>query len=150
MSPRATQPRPIQFRAGDLAGPLAARQDDPGASLGRVAHQCIERYLALLAAELRRVDLSEAEAMLLLDRLNGVLHETPESIPTMLWAGVDDSIARDGLDRTWGVDGPALVAKLRALSPVQAVAVVDACERYWVTVGRGETPSPESVGLVRS
>jgi len=33
-----------------------------------------------------------------------------------------------------GIDGPALVAKLRALTYPQEVALVDAVEQYWRTV----------------
>ncbi|MFY9604024.1 MAG: hypothetical protein WAR00_05190, partial [bacterium] len=36
-----------------------------------------------------------------------------------------------GLDKKWQVDGKALVKKLKALSHVQALALVDAAERFW-------------------
>ena len=149
----------IQFRAGELLGPLTARQDGERLSRDRVAARDLERYYAVLAAELRRLDLTRDEAMLVLDSLNGVLHETPESAATMLWASVSDSIELDGLDRKWGVDGAALITKLRALSVAGALALIDAAERWWVLAGAaqeggGAVPAEEVdrlrvVGLMR-
>lgn len=136
----------IQFRAGDLAAPLAQRGEREGA--GNIARRDLGRYYALLARELAAVQLTEAEASLLCDAGNGTLFE-PSSIP-LLWAEVDDAIRGDGLDRKWGVDGPALVAKLRALTPGQHYAVVDAIERFWQP-GHVEDLSAQlrAVGLVR-
>lgn len=139
---------PVQFRSIEVEPQLAARvRDVTVGSPGRVAARDLERYYAAIAAELRRLDLSRNEAMLIIDSLNGVLHHTPEAEQTMLWAGISDSIELDGLDGKWEVDGAALVAKLRALSLVGALAVIDASERYWVAVERDEEPTPESVGL---
>lgn len=120
--------KPIVFRAVDeLTADLTART---GAnSLGLTAQRDLERYYALLAAELRTVSLTAAEALLIADALNGTLWE-PHTI-RLLWAGVDDAIRLDGLAEKWQVDGAALVAKLRALTPGQTVAVIDAVERAW-------------------
>lgn len=154
-----TQGSPVQFRSMEVEPQLSLRLTSALGSLGRVAARDLDRYYALLAAELRRVDLSEPEAMLLIDALNGVLHDAPESIPTMLWAGVDDAIRLDGIDAPWGVDGAALVAMLRALTPTQATAVVDAVERWWLIAGAaddagGDLPAERemrlrAVGLIR-
>lgn len=115
----------IYFRAGALAPALDARHDSPGLA----AKTLLERTVPLLDREVERLDLSENEWMLVRDATNGWLAE-PHTIP-LLWAEVADAIAHDGLDRTWGVDGAALVGKLRALSPLQALAVVDATDRWW-------------------
>lgn len=154
-----TQGPPVQFRSMEVEPALGLRLSAYLGSPGRVAARDLDRYYAILAAELRGVHLSEPEAMLLIDSLQGVLHELPESAPTMLWAGVDDSIRLDGLDAKWDVDGPALVATLRALSPAQAMAVIDAVERWWViagaaAAGEGDVPAERDqrarvVGLVR-
>ena len=37
----------------------------------------------------------------------------------------------DRLAEKWGVDGPALVEKLRGLNEMQALAIIDAAERFW-------------------
>ena len=41
-------------------------------------------------------------------------------------------IQLDGLAKQWEVDGDGLLAKLRALTPTQALAVIDAAERWWL------------------
>lgn len=154
---RPTQGPPVQFRSMEVESAIGVRLSDYLGSPGRVAARDLERYYDILAAELRGVSLTEAEAMALVDALSGVLHEPPEVARTMLWAGVDDAICLDGLDAKWNIDGPALVAKLRALSPAQAMAVIDAVERWWVLVGAadGDEVAPECearlrvVGLLR-
>ncbi len=120
------QPNAISFRPGPELGPLI---DGRGEQAGLVAKRDLERYYHLLDHELRRINLTEGEAMLLCDACNGLIFE-PYSIP-LLWANVDDAIRLDGLDAKWHVDGPELVAKLRALTRGQAFAVVDAIERFW-------------------
>ncbi len=134
----------IEFRAGPVAGPISDRTGT--ISEGLVARRDLERYYALLDHELARVELSEAEASLICDALNGTLMD-PHSY-RLLWAEVADAVRLDGLDAKWGVDGDALVERLRALSPGAMMAVVDAVERFWLS------PNPlgenlRRVGLVR-
>ena len=66
--------------------------------------------------------------MLLCDVMNGTLHQ-PYSV-SLLWAEVSDALP-DGYAEKWNIDGPALVEKLRALSPFECMAVADAVERAW-------------------
>lgn len=144
LMPDPTALTQVQFRPGPLAGPLAER-GEPSAA-GSTARRDLGRYYALLARALGAVQLTEAEASLLCDASNGTLWE-PASIP-LLWAGVDDAIRLHGVDRQWGVDGPALVARLRALDAGASWALVDAVERFW----RNPNPRAEAlrrVGLVR-
>ncbi len=136
----------VEFRAGELEPAIIERQS-PGQSVGRVADRDLGRYYQLVQDELARITLSEAEASLVVDALNGTIME-PHTY-RLLWAEVDDAVRLDGLDRKWGVDGDALVTKLRALSPGATMAVVDAAERYWAAAARGESPTVRSVGLVR-
>ena len=153
----ARYPR-IQFRAGDLLGPLALREDGNRLSRDRVAARDLARYYAVLASELARLDLTRNETMLIIDSLNGTVHDTPESA-RLLWAGVADAITLDGLAEKWSVDGPALVAKLRSLSLAGALAVIDAAERWWILASAaddagGAAPAEEQerlrvVGLIR-
>lgn len=110
-----------------------------------VIRETLERHFSLLARA--RPSLREAltpdEISLIADAGNGVLYEA-WSIPH-LSAGVADSIALDGLDAKWGVDGPALVEKLRRLDAAQTFALADAVERYWKAVGRGEEMRSEDL-----
>ncbi len=90
----------------------------------------LERYYALMArdrARLRRL-LSADEVALICDACNGTLWQ-PESIP-LLYAEIEDALQDDLADK-WRVDGPALVAKLKAMSAGELFALVDAVERFW-------------------
>ncbi len=93
------------------------------------------RYYALLKRGLKRAGLTREEALLVCDALNGTLHE-PETM-RLVWAQVEDACRLDQLDRKWGVDGAALVEKLKGLDELASAAVVDATERFWEASGRG-------------
>lgn len=89
----------------------------------------LNRLYALYADAIREVKLSTSEAYLICDMLNGAMID--ECSAKMLWAEADDAIALENLDEKWEVDAPALVAKLRGLSTIQCMALVDASERFW-------------------
>lgn len=135
----------VQFRNAAVADALAERAEPSARSL--TAARDLERYYALLGAELSTLDLSEAEAGLVADALNGILLE-PHTM-RLLWANVADAIRLQGLDRKWGVDGEALVEKLRALTPGQIWALADAAERFWVAPAAPTAERLRQVGLVR-
>jgi hypothetical protein len=144
---------PVSVRVSGLEPHLTARVG-PDAPTSGLIRRDLERYYAVLADSLREVNLTQAEASLVVDAMNGTLME-PHSY-RLLWASVSEAIHDEGLDEKWDVDGPALVEKLRALSPGATLALVDACERYWQRVSRGETAAETSlvsglqaVGLVR-
>ena len=96
---------------------------------GTLMSRELERYYEVLRRSLATVKLSEAEAGLLCDALSGIVRAGPVAL---LWAEVDEAIRADGLDAKWGIEGPVLVAKLRGLSYAQALALVDAIERFWL------------------
>jgi hypothetical protein len=145
----------VMFRVmPDLQAHLAARTNDRTTdeqSTNLIARRDLERYYAVLRDSLQTVTLTEGEASALVDALNGTLLEAHTY--SLLWANVADAIRYDGLAEKWGIDGPALVAKLRALSPGAAMAVVDAAERYFVLASRiGSEDLAETlraVGLLR-
>lgn len=101
-------------------------QGDRSAAVSRM----IERYAEVARRHLP--EFSEAEWSLLREALNGWLAEPAASVG-WLALGVRDAIALDGLDEKWGVDGPALIARLEALDYAGCCAVLDAVERWWVT-----------------
>jgi hypothetical protein len=110
-----------------LARALAATGDDAedGNRSGRV-NTVAARYLMVVAAELRRLDLSRAEWCAIVDALNGSwLDET--SIP-FIGAEIADAV---GLGEKWGVDQQALSARLMGLSTAAQVTVVEVAERFW-------------------
>lgn len=146
----AVPPAPpiVEVNTHGIARDLADRAD-LGTDPGEVARRDLERYYALLDRELRGLALTEGEAALLCDVSNGTLWE-PSSMP-LLWAEVEDALA-DGLAERWSVDGPALVAKLRALPLAARVAVCDATERFWRLPSVDDRPLADAlraVGLLR-
>jgi hypothetical protein len=117
-----------QFRAvsPSLNTELAQRTRD-GEEQATAIPRDLGRYYEIMRRDLPVV--SEAEASLLVDALNGARHVEPSTI-ALLWAEIADA-CEDGLAEKWGVDGAAFVARLRELDYAQCVAVVDAVERYW-------------------
>jgi hypothetical protein len=121
----ATTPN-VQFRAGQITPALAARACR-GHNMNDVARRDLARYYSMVDAELRAVELREAEAGLILDACRSVIFD--ETNYRLLWAEVQDAIQNDALMGRWDVDGAPLVAKLQALTPGQRLALVDAIER---------------------
>lgn len=135
---------PVAFRDKRLQTELGDRAR-PGGSLGQVAGRDLERYYNLLRRELATVELTEREALLLCDALNGTLLE-PTTF-SLLWAEVADAIQSDNLHIKWKiVDEEAFVRRLRGWTPGQTTAVIDAVERFWRAPN--ESDRLQSVGLV--
>lgn len=165
----------IQFAAADLESDLLARTG-AGDRPEWTAHRDLERYYTTLAAELARVRLSEREALILVAAKNGSLDDARSA--ALLWASIDDYVtgAREDAS-TWHDEGEqeiggavfgshpggeeaagaltakeqaVLVAKLRVLTPGGALAVVDACERWWRLDDAARTADGlRAVGLIR-
>jgi hypothetical protein len=112
----------IGFRvSGDILAFLRARQEE-GEGLGAVARRQLEFYQALLARglqEIRALQLSQEEALRILEALNGILI-TPETTP-LLWAEVAQRLG----------DEDPTVKKVRSLSPAGIWALADAAARFW-------------------
>lgn len=111
--------------------------------LATLANREIRRLYALYADALRSVNLSHAEALALCDVLNGTFMD--ETTARLLWAEVEDACRMEGLADKWGIDGPALVAKLKAMSLVQCMAIIDAATRAWLMASQGEMEMDEAV-----
>ena len=101
-----------------------------------VIERDINRLYDMYSRALRQVSLTGEEACLIVDCLNGAIHDA-NSAP-MMWASVADGIELDGLGTKWNVDGPALVDKLIGLTEIQSMAIIDAAERFWVTPDRDQ------------
>lgn len=140
---------PVQFRDAAIAARLRQRAR-PGDSPGSVAAADLARYHALLDRALAALALAPDEAAAVVDALNGTWADGPLALDTLLWVTLDDAVRLDGLAAKWGIDGPALVARLRALDPIAATAVVDAAERFWAgDLDADRRDSLRRVGLVR-
>lgn len=140
----------VQFRDTELKARLhkmALMASDGSAemqnfTIGEIARECIERYLFMMQESLKEIDLTEAEASLICDALNGSTGLTEISIlQQCLWANVADfahfedqdlkSLGLDASHRKWDCDYDALILKLRSLTTAQAFAVWDAVHRFW-------------------
>lgn len=94
-----------------------------------VVSRDLDRLYSLYRRAIGSLDLTIQEASLILDVLTGSIYDVATA--PMLWAAVDDRIRLDRLDEKWGIDGTALVEKLKSLNDVQALAIIDAGERFW-------------------
>lgn len=120
----------------------------PGAFSSEGISRDLSRYYALLQRTLRSVDLTSGEAHLICDALNGcwmrevggIGHPSAKSV---LELEVSDAMRLNGLAEKWEVSPGPLMAKLTIMSELQAVAVLDAVERFW----QMEQASPGDVGL---
>lgn len=143
----STRPAPIAFRDADLEPDLAARAKEH-ASLGLVAKRDLARYYTTLRRELRTVAgaLTRGEKLALCDVSRGTLWDSTSV--GFLWAEVADTDPAD-LEQ-WEVDRDALVAKLRAFTPTQTLALVDALERWWLLASVSDHDEGlRAVGLTR-
>jgi hypothetical protein len=142
----------VHFRAGDLLPDLLARAapDEDGTPSERTvaiaADRDLHRYYYLLRLALP--SFSEAEASLIVEALNGLLTEAHTA--RLVRANIQDAI-EEGLAAKHGVDGDALLARLRALSEFEQMAIADAAERFWAGPYRKEDMGEalRAVGLVR-
>lgn len=107
---------------------LAAEIDSRG-KRSTVINRDLERLYTLYDRALRRLDLTVDEACLIVDALNGTIHDVRSGV--RFWIDVQDAIELEGLAEKWNVDGKALIEKLTALDELSCMAIVDAAERFW-------------------
>ena len=120
---------PTTFRDAGLDEQLELRAADT-THTNQVAKRDLNRFYAALARELAIAarTLTRGEKLALCDISNGTLFDEISS--AYLWAEVAD--AADEHLAMWGVNRDALVAKLRAFTPTQTLALIDALERWWL------------------
>jgi hypothetical protein len=114
--------------------------DARGEERSTVLSRDLVRYYALLRqarAHLREI-LTPGELSVILDVQNGHWYRPGLLDAGEIWANVEDGCRLDGLDKKWSVDGPALVAKIKALNLQQIHALADATDRFWHAVGQGD------------
>lgn len=119
-----------------MVAELDARDDERSGIISRI----IGRYVQALAETRRglRLALSASEVGMIMDVLNGTASFEAWS-PSYLPQEISDSLA-DGTAEKWGVDGPALVSRLAAMTYVEKLALVDAAERFWHAVSSDQNP----------
>jgi len=129
----------IFFRDETVKAAIEARQADR--SFSETGRRMLERYLYLLQVSMP--DFSEAEASLIVDALNGTIFH--KETVSLLWAEIEDASRSGGLAEKWQIDGASLLARLRDLTPFEALAVVDAVEQFWSGPYRQEGPMREKL-----
>ncbi len=81
-----------------------------------------------------RKKITRREAKLLLDVQNSTFFDSSQ-VSIWLHGGlhhqVSDGIALDGMDKKWEIDGPALLAKIAALTDMETIAMLDWCRWMW-------------------
>ena len=135
--PRRKLP-PISFRDRDVE-PELARRAIGGLSAGQVAARDLARYYDLLSREAQRLDLSTTEVTAIRAATDGTIYG---SAAAPYLAGQVREALDNGLAARYGIDGAWLLAKLRALTPSQAVTLVDTLEREAAAPERETAPAP--------
>lgn len=97
-----------------------------GSLSGRVT-TIIDRYHEMVRRTRIERHFSQAEMACVLDACMNWLAEPAPTVFGGAALEVEDSLA-DGIAEKWGVDGGALLSKLKALTPGQEVALVEAIE----------------------
>lgn len=102
--------------------------------------EAVNNYWALLdlGLALARKSLTENEACLILDTLNGTwtggFPGGPEAARwaqnALIWE-VSDAVSLNQADQKWSVDGPALISKLQALDGLARLALAEWARRMW-------------------
>ena len=115
-----------------------SRQDIAQSKYASISLMCT-RYADIVARSLP--DLTRAEWTLVLDALNGCVTWDAAFRPPYILVEISDHISLNQADQVHDVDGPALLAKLHALSLAQITAVLDRAEQFWAAVGRQEDPA---------
>lgn len=143
---RKEVPQQTSIRLGEVRDEVAARVGRLGVT--EIIKRDLKRYYEGIADTLARLRLTEREALLICDALNGTWLQEGTAA-RYLWAEVADAIELNRLDRKWDVDGQALVQKLRGLTLAQAWAVVDAVERFWEQKEEDAQAALIAAGLIR-
>lgn len=102
-----------------------------GEKASKVGLRDLKRYYALLNHYLLELSLTVNEASLVCEALKDYRFEDDPEQARTFWKRVDASIQRDHLDQKWSVNS-AFIRKIQGLTNLQAVALVDAVERYWI------------------
>jgi hypothetical protein len=129
----------IQFNATPIIDKIRPREDR-SRSEHQTARRDLTRYYKMLGEE--RPAFTHGQASLLCDLLNGVIFEPIDHASQILQIEVQD--APDRLFKKWGVDPDRLEKRVADLSFAEALATIDAVERFWASAG--EKPVTE-VGL---
>lgn len=124
--PKSYNENLISFRGTELKAKLLA--SGPVAAEGPKA---LSRYFNLLSYAAQSISLSQEEALLLCDLLNGTMFGNFEISPRSLRAELEDGYLYSKLDEKWEVDGSAFLEKISGYNETQCAAIIRATEIFW-------------------
>lgn len=130
----------VGFRPSHLSDDLLARGRNPSDA----AKTAMTWHFILLKRAMRQTAFTIEEAQALLEALRGV--DLNEEMLDLVWARVDQTVRRLGLDAKIGFDRETLLRKVYALNDTQTYAVVDAVARYW----RNHDPAVDEIDGLRA
>jgi hypothetical protein len=102
-----------------------------GEDISTIGLRDLNRYYALLNHHLLELCLTTNEANLICEALKDYRFEEDPDRAISIWNQIDTAIQQDRLDLKWSVNS-TLIGKIKAINHLQAVALVDAVERYWL------------------
>jgi hypothetical protein len=123
---------------------LRAALNQRGETASAVGLRDLNRYYALLNYHLLEILLTADEASLICVALQDYQLETDAEQARGIWQRIAAVMQLDQHNQKWRVHREALMDKLQGLSHLQAVALVDAVERYWVRVKANPDESLET------
>jgi hypothetical protein len=124
----------------ELKAALLQRGQDASA----VGLRDLKRYYALLNHHLLETSWTENEAQLICEALRDYQFEDDLEQARMIWKQVHTAVRQDHLDQKWNVNRETFHTKIQALNHLEAVALVDAVERYWIREQLHPQESPQT------
>ena len=126
MHKKQNKPKAVSFW---MRPELGKEIEEKGDNRTLVINRALEPLYTHNRLALRDVKIPKPQARFLVIMQNGSMMDAYTA--GTLWASAEDACALDGLDKKWKIDGKAFVEKLKKLSDTQALALVDAAERFW-------------------
>jgi hypothetical protein len=116
---------------------LDTRSDPGKGGMSEAVRSSLERYFFLIESARQEIagEFTSGEVSLLVDICNGTWFEPPVSGAVLANAEDAESIYY----KRWEVDRGKLLAKLKAITICQEMALIDAIERFWVSVSKNRT-----------
>jgi hypothetical protein len=114
---------------------LRGQADDDFELIGK----SLDRYFyALFTARKNLNNLFNEQELVVL--LNAIRRNTLPgcSAVFMFKADIEDTVTPSSEAEIWGVDGKMLMKKLNGLDEISNLALIDAIERWWVRIEKGE------------
>jgi hypothetical protein len=102
-----------------------------GEDISTVGLRDLKRYYALLNYHLLELRLTSNEANLICEALKDYRFEDDLDRAISIWKRIDTAIQQEQLDRKWSINS-TFISKIKTINHLQAVALIDAVERYWV------------------